>query len=235
MAGYTFTTYVLALRTMIVSNGADQAFTDILPSCIDYAEQRIYRELNLLNTIQTDTTTALVAGVRTASIPNTFVAVNSIAVLTPAGADPVDATRVPVTLASIDLVNALWPGSDVQGVPELAAMTDQWSLILGPSPDDTYSLEVVGTYRPAALSEANPTTFISERLPDLFLAASMVFMSGYMRNFGAQVSDPQMGMSWEQQYQLLKASADLEELRKHSWGASWTPHPVSPAAQPQRG
>jgi hypothetical protein len=235
MAGYTYTTYVLALRTMVVSNGADTAFTDILPSCIDYAEQRIYRELNLHDTTPTDTSVTLVTGTRTATIPDTFVAVNSISVLTPAGASGSAATRVPLDPVSIDVVNTLWPSGSITGVPKMFAMSDQWGLILGPSPDAAYGLEVVGTYRPPALSASNTTTFISERLPDLFLAASMVFLSGYMRNFGAQASDPAMSSSWETQYQLLKASADLEELRKHMWAASWTSQPVSPAAQPQRG
>ncbi len=51
MAGYTYNTYVVALKTMIVSSPSDVPFDNILPSCIDYAEQRIYRERNLLDTI----------------------------------------------------------------------------------------------------------------------------------------------------------------------------------------
>jgi hypothetical protein len=54
------------------------------------------------------------------------------------------------------------------------------------------------------------------------MAASMVFASGYMRNFGSQADDPRMSQSWESQYQLLKASAQTEQARQRfeSWGWS---------------
>lgn len=235
MAGYTYSTYVTALQTLIVSQSPDPAFTAILPSCIDYAEQRIYRELNLISTVTTDVTTVTVPSTRSVSIPTDFVVVNDIAIFTPAGTGPTDGTRkslIPVSRSGLDV---LWPSSQDTSEPELFAMVDQWSMVLGPSPDGIYTMEVVGTQRPAALSASNTTTFISQRLPDLFMAASMVFMSGYQRNFGAQANDPQMGTSWEAQYQALKGSADTEEARKHFWSSAWTSQPPPPQAMPARG
>lgn len=235
MAGYNYTTYVLALRTLVVSQSPDTPFDNILPSCIDYAEQRIYRELNLISTVETDTATTMTSGNRALSIPQAFVAVDNISIITPAGTAAADGTRVPLTPGSRAVLDALWPGNTPTGQPAMFAMVDQWSMVVGPAPDGAYKTEIVGPQRPAALSSSNSTTFISERLPDLFIAASMVFMSGYMRNFGAQSNDPQMAVGWEQQYQTLKASADVEELRKRFWASSWSSQPVSPQAQPQRG
>lgn len=235
MAGYTYASYVAALQTLVVSQSPDPAFTAILPSCIDYAEQRIYRELNLLNTVITDVTVSTVATTRALSIPSTFVVVNDIAIFTPAGSTASGGTRkslVPTSRSSIDV---LWPSSQITGEPELFSFVDQWSMVLGPTPDGAYLVEVVGTTRPAALSATNTTTFLSERLPDLFMAASMVFLSGYQRNFSSQSNDPQMGTSWEAQYQLLKASATTEEALKHFWGSAWTSQPQSPQATPARG
>lgn len=235
MAGYTYSTYVTALQTLVVSQSPDPAFDAILPSCIDYAEQRIYRELNLISTVITDDSSVTVPGTRELSIPTTFVVVNDVAIFTPAGSSPTSGTRkslVPVSRSAIDV---LWPASQDTGEPNMFSMTDQWSMVLGPSPDGIYTTEVVGTTRPTALSASNPTTFLSERLPDLFMAASMVFMSGYQRNFGAQANDPAMGMSWEAQYKALFASADTEEARKHFWASAWTSQPVPPQAMPARG
>ena len=238
---YTYDTYVIALQTLVVSQAPDVPFTNILPSAIDYAEQRLYRELNLLNTVQTDETTTLTDGERNATIPNTFVVVNNLNVITPAGARWGTGTRVPLPPVSRVVLDLHWPSNVLatRGIPTMFAMTTQWDLVLGPSPDDAYVLEVVGTYRPAALSASNQTTFLSERLPDLFVAASMVFMSLYQRNFasaqGQSGNDPMMGGNWEAQYQSLFASAATEEARKMFAAASWTSHPVSPQAQPQRG
>lgn len=231
-----YASYKSQLQTLVVSQDPDPAFDELLPAGIDYAEQRIYRELNLVSTVTTDTSVVLSNAVRAVSIPELFVVVDNINLLTPAGAGVDAATRVPLTPVSRAVLDMLWPGNSVTGVPSIFCMVDQWSIILGASPDDTYGLEIVGTYRPDPLSETNTTTFLTEHLPDLFVAASMVFMSGgLMRNFGAQQSDPAMSSSWEAQYGLLKASADVEELRKRFTASSWSSQPISPQAQPQRG
>lgn len=237
---YTYDTYRTALALELPITLTDPGFVAILPSAIDYAEQRCYRELNLLNTVQTDASVSTVASMRTLAIPQSFIVVNSAAILTPAGATQANGTRRPMTPVSVDVINALWPVANAsQDVPSMFAMQDQWTMILGPSPDAAYAVEVVGTYRPAALSASNTTTFLSTYLPDLFFAASMIFMSLYQRNFsaagGAAGNDPMMSGNWEAQYQLLFASANTEEARKQFAGASWTPRQVYPQAQPQRG
>lgn len=233
---YNYTTYKTAIQTAIASQSPDADFDTIFsPSLIDYAEQRIYRELNLLNTVQTKQGPMLSVGSRDATIDSTFVVVNEINVLTPAGSGQSDGVRAPLTPVSIDVLNMMFPGNTYTAQPEMFAMVDQFNILVGPSPDQAYNLEVIGTYRPVPLSQTNPTTFLTERLPDLFFAAGMVFASGYLRNFGSQASDPQMAMSWEAQYDKLFESANSEEARKHGWGASWSAHPVAPQAQPQRG
>jgi hypothetical protein len=206
-----------------------------LPGCIDYAEQRIYRELNLISTVETDQTTTLTASQRSVSIPETFVIVNNVNAITAAGAGYVLGVRNPLIPVTRDVLDMLWPDNTTTGVPTMYCMVDQWSMLVGPPPDAAYQLEIIGTMRPDPLSATNTSTFLTERLPDLFIAASMVYMSGYMRNFGAQAGDPAMGMNWEQQYGTLKQSADGEELRKHFTASSWSSQPVSAAAQPQRG
>ena len=67
----TYSSYVGALQQLTVSNSLDQNFYAILPSAIDFAEQRIYRELDLLSTVTVDTSVTLAAGVRDAAIPQT--------------------------------------------------------------------------------------------------------------------------------------------------------------------
>lgn len=233
---YTYLTYKLALQTLVVSQAPDVDFDNILPSAIDYASERILRELNLLNTVQVDNTTVTtVSGARLIDLPQTFVVINDISIFTPAGSVESNGTRVPLTPVSREVLDTLWPSRIVTGQPSMFSMQDQWTAILGAAPDGAYAIEVVGTYRPAPLSATVTTTFLSMYLPDLFLAASMIFMSGYMRNFGAQASDPAMSSSWQTQYDLLFKSAETEEARKHQWAASWSAYPVAPAAQPQRG
>lgn len=236
MAGYDYASFKTAIQTLCASQALDQPFETIFPSAIIYAENRIYRELDLISTvIEVTPVTALVAGERSVSLPQTIVAINSISILTPAGSTATTGTRKPLVPVTRDVVDMLWPGVDTRGVPTMFAMIDQWKITLGPCPDDAYATEILATTRPAELSSSNSSTFLSERLPDLFVAAAMIFMSGYMRNFGAQASDPAQAMSWEATYEKLKGSALVEEERKYFWGSSWSSQPISTTAQPQRG
>jgi hypothetical protein len=109
-------------------------------------------------------------------------------------------------------------------------MLDQFTIILGPWPDANYQVEVIGTIRPTPLSATNTTTFLTTYLPDLFLAASMIFASGYQRDFGSQADNPQQSASWEMQYEKLFASANAEELRKKFSGLGWTSYSNMPSS-----
>lgn len=226
--------YVADLENMIAMDATDAVFQEIIPAIINYAEMRIYRELDLVQTTQRDTTVMLTIGNQNAALPQTFVVVQGINLLA-AHIDPTIAVRTPLMPVSKEAIYNLWGDPTLTAAPEIYAMVDQWNILLGPSPDDDYGIEVYGTFRPEPLSPTNTTTFLTTWLYDLFLAASMIFVSGYMRNFGTMSNDPQMGMAWETQYQALKASANMEELRKKSWSDSWTTYPPSPVAAPPRG
>ena len=78
-------------------------------------------------------------------------------------------------------------------------------------------------------------TFLSTYLPDLFLMASLIYISGYQRNFSATGNDPQMPVNYEQQYQTLLKGAMGEEARKGYEGAGWTSQPAATTATPSRG
>lgn len=235
MVGYTYNTFVGALQNMamIPNNQIDQNFTNILPSVIDYAEQRLYRELDLLSTIIADSSIKFTAGNRLVQMPTAphFIVLQQVNVITPSGSSPSAGERNALTSVSKEYLDAVWSSASGSGVPENYAMFTDQSFIVGPWPDDEYTIELTGTIRPSPLSKTNQTTFLSEYLPDLFMAASMIFVAGYQQNFGAQADNPQMAQSWENQYQLLKASANLEEIRKKYQSTGWTPKQPSPLAQ----
>ena len=108
------------------------------------------------------------------------------------------------------------------------------NMIIGPIPDLNYSIRLTGTVRSAPLSATNTQTYISVYLPDMFIMASMIYISAYQRNFGRMNDDPQMAQSYEGQYQALKASALIEENRKKFEAAAWSSYSPAPAASPTR-
>ena len=232
----TFSSYVTALSELTNIASTETFFQDILPDCIDYSEQRCYRELNLLSTVVRDASQALAPGSRNFVLPNAqgnFVVVNRINAITPAGTQPSGGTRNALLPVSLDYLDNVWPSSDATytGLPTAFAMVTQTSIVVGPWPDQAYTMEVVGTQRPLPLSASNTVTFLSDSLPDLFLAASMVFMSGAMRNFGSQADDAPMAASWQSQYDKLFASAGMEELRKKYQAQAWQNQVTNPLTQ----
>ncbi len=220
---------------------SDPNYNTILPRAIEYAEQRMYRELDLMQTFTTATATTT-ANTRSLNIPGNLIVMNSAYIITPAGAAATDsnAVRNPLQRISVDGINFIWPsGQQTAGtgaIPRYFASQSDTAIALAPAPDNTYTVEFYGTARPTPLSSTNTSTILTTYLPDVFLACSMVFFSGYQRDFGAQSDNPQMALSWEAQYQALKGSATEEIARAKSQSEQWGPYsPPKVATSVTRG
>lgn len=244
----TYNTWQNSLANLCQIPITDPNFQSVISNVIDDAEQRMYRELDLVNTVarysQIGTTTlALTAGSRTFNfslqVPSSlgtssFEVMQQVNVITPASSpSPDNGTRNPLTPASKEMLDALWPSVNGSALPVYFAPITQGQLIVGPWPDQSYPLEIVGTIRPQPLSPSNPSTLLSVFFPDVFIAASMVFMAGYMKNYGSAVDDPQQGVSWETHYQKLMASAQLEEQRKKFSSEAWSDKVPSSSGMPR--
>lgn len=239
------TSYVAQISTMAVVEPTDPAFQVVLPQMITYAENRMYRDLDFLFTSGSTTAYSLSVGSRVLSVPadtfpyGTLVVPEQINVITPAGtSNPDNGTRVPLLPTTKEFLDQVYGASAYQGVPKYWVPFDDYTFLVGPYPDASYTVELVGTYRPASLGDGTngttTTTFISLNLPDLFIMASMVYVSAYQRNFGRQNDDPQMAQSYESQYQMLLKGAAVEEARKKFEAAGWSSQSPSTFATPTR-
>lgn len=236
---YTYSTWLTALATETASAPTDANFLSIIPSCIDYAEQRIYRELDLLNTVTRDSA-PLTSGSRNFTLPQNngrFVVTNGLNLITPSSTTNPDlGTRTQLIPVSRDYLDSVGGSQSYTGQPTNYAMITDQNLVVGPQwPDAGYTIEVVGTIRPTPLSATNTITFLTNYLPDLWFAATMIFMSGFQQNFGAQADNSGMAVSWEGQYGKLFASANIEEQRRRYASGAWGSLQPTPIATPTRG
>lgn len=236
------TSYITQMATMAVVAETDPAFLAILPQMIVYAELRMYRDLDFLFTSGVSTAYSLTAGSRTLNVPaetfplGTLVVPEQINVLV-GSTNPDAAERVPLLPTTKEFLDAVYGSGAVanRGVPQYWVPFDDYTFLVGPYPDQGYTVELVGTYRPASLSATNPTTFISTNLPDVMIMASLVYISAYQRNWGRQSDDPQMALSYENQYQTLIKGAAVEEARKKFESSGWSSQSPSTFATPTRG
>ena len=254
--GLTYSQYVTQIATMAVVAETDAAFVTILPQMITYAENRMYRDIDFMFTSTSlhGVSFVLTPGNRnlsfninlasnTVASEGTFVVSEQINLLTDASGnaasttDPDACVRVPLLPTTKEFLDAVYGSSLTanRGKPEYFVPFNETLFFVGPVPDQAYPVEVVGTYRPNSLSATNTSTFISLYLPDVFIMASMIYISAYQRNWGRQSDDPQMALSYESQYQALLKSAIVEEARKKFDAAGWSSQSPATVATPTRG
>lgn len=230
-----YSTYVTTIANLMPVDEDDANFQQIIPSMIDYAEGRIYRDLDLLSEMVTDSTQTLSANTRTIAIPVPSAGIYNIIEQVNLLESNV---RTPLVPVSREVLDFMWPSSSAASIatrPSQYAVTNATTIAFGPSSGASVHVEIIGQVKPTPLSETNTTTYLTEQLPDLFVVASMIFATGYQQNFGAQSDNPQSAVSWESQYAKLIGAADQNTARAEFAGASWTAKRVEPYAQPQRG
>jgi hypothetical protein len=233
--GLTYSTYVTQIATMAVINSYDlndptDPFTIIIPQMINYAELRMQRDIDFLNTVNTSTYIGT-AGTNTVSLGSTypFVTVQNIAVT-----DPTTGYVNQLMPVTKEWMWNVYPVGSSQALPQYFAPFDDNLFLLGPVPNQAYTYSVTGTSRFPTLTSSNSTTFISTYLPDVFIMASMIYISAYQRNFGKAVDDPAMAVTYESQYQALLKGAITEEFRKKFESSGWSSMSPPVVATPTR-
>jgi len=234
----TYSSYVQQIATLAVVPVTDPNYTIIIPSMIDYAELRMQRDLDFLSTQISTSAYTFTSGNNQLTLPTSqFIVPQTFEVIDGSG------NSSPLLAVGKEFIQNVYGSGSTTGLPQYFAVyggdtattgnTSQY-MIVGPTPNSNYTVRLTGTVRSASLSATNTTTYISTYLPDMFIFASMIYISAYQRNFGRANDDPAMAQTYESQYQALKASALIEENRKKFEAAAWTSYSPAPAATPSR-
>lgn len=220
-----------AVMALMVEQDSATDLQLVFPRMIEYGELKMYRELDFIHT--TTTGTALLApNARNVAVPSNIIIVRSANLISPASeTDPGQGTRRPLQRVGYDYIDMVWPQASVPaGVvsyPEVFALLSNTEAIVGPSPDAAYTVEFVGTFRPAALSPSNPTTYLTENMPDAFLSACMIWGSEYLQ-------DQEAKARYEKQYNDQLLGVNIETLRQKAASVSWSPYQPTPQANVAR-
>jgi len=223
----TYDEVVSQLKTNLTVelNDEDANFTRIIPGMFLYADGRIYRELAFLAKKITQPA-VLIPMIREFSLPGNVRVLRAINVFTKAAPVTLKSKRQPLERISAEALDFFWPDASFNpGLPMKYAVlglntpaplpgTDiSYQVRLMPTPDQAYPAELLGDIRPDPLAPENPETFLSVFYPELFIAACMIYASGYQRDFGAQADDPAKAVSWEAVYTSLRQGVMMEAAR----------------------
>lgn len=217
-------------------------FSNSIARFIDYAEGRIYRDCIFLAQRTQNGTLSFTSGNRElsiASITPALLVLEGVAIITPASTAPASGTRIQCQPASLDFIDMIWPVEATTAAPSAVdvpywAMKDEDTIVVAPTPNGAYRCELTGIFRPTALSASNTTTYLATTYGELMLAAAMIDVCAYLRDFGQMADDPKIAMSYEAEYQQLLPGVKLEEDRRRGAGVGWSAFAPTPVAEPPR-
>ena len=240
----------LAQNTGQAQYAADPDFLTQLPIFVTSGEQRILRDLDLLATHITDDTGVINANERRFFLPTNlgaFIVLSNVRLIVN------NVTQPALDWISQEAMNVAYPGAGAVGspsIPRYVCPLDQQSVLLGPAPDSAYPALCDGTQYPLSLSTgaavnaaagtvmitggslAANGTYISNSIPDIFIAAQMIDVSAWMRQFSAMSDDPAQARNWTEEYEKLRASEMVVEMRKRLAVQGWGSRPPAAVATP---
>jgi hypothetical protein len=238
---------VLAVELTVETDGV-YAFVNagpntILPQMLNYAELRIQRDLDLLAS-QSSNTYTLSAGTPILSIPvNDFFSVQTLELVQTNGTQVY--TSNPLLPVSKEFIQNCYGGLTSSGIPQYWApygdnfgdgQDSYYNVLFGPPPNYAYTVRVTGTSRSPSLYQYAATgiadtsyTYISTYYPDMLILASMIYITMFQRNFSAVSDSPEMGQTYEKQYQAARLMAIPDENKRKLQGSAWSAYstPVS--------
>jgi len=168
----------------------DTDFTDNIPVFVEQAEQRIYNTVQFPS-IRKNQYSAITANNKYVSLPNDFLAVYSLALITGAtGANLDTGTYEYLLNKDANFIRQAYPTPNSTGEPKYyalfgptilnATITNELSLILGPTPDATYYVELHYYYYPESIVTAS-TTWLGDNFDTVLLYGSLVEAYTFMK------------------------------------------------------
>lgn len=167
--------------------------TNVIPSLIDLAQVKIYRELRL-SAFETRSTTNTVAGEKYIERPPSSNGIRHIKLNT----NPITVLQYETP----DKVDSSWAGS-ITGTPVMFTIIGD-QIRLAPTPDSEYELEVAYIQRPQMLSDAVQTNWVLENAPDLLLYATLLEATPYLKD------DARIQL-WSQAYLYVKDQVEMQD------------------------
>mgnify|MGYP003651617968 CR=1 FL=1 len=152
----------------------EMTFTDIqLNMFIDQSEQKIYNTIQI-PALRKNVTGALTSGNKYLTIPTDFLYLYSLAVL--------DSDSVHTYLLNKDanFIREAYPNPATTGVPAHYALFSETTIILGPTPNSGYSMELHYGYYPESIVTAS-TTWLGTEFDSALLNGALLEAVRFMK------------------------------------------------------
>ena len=181
----------------------ETSFVAQIPEFVQSAEERIYNSVQI-PAIRKNQTGTLTTGVQYLTLPTDWLATFSLAVVDG------DGNYSYLLDKDVNFIRESYPNPTVLGVPQHSAIFDADNLILGPTPDENYTVELHYYYYPESIVTAG-TTWLSENFETVLLYGCIREAYTYLKG------ETDLAATYEQKYQeamaLLKVLGDGKDRR----------------------
>lgn len=175
---------------------SEASFIATIPDIVRNAEWRIHHDLQLPVSRSNKTTTST-SGNRYLGLPPDFISPFEASVIS-------GSTYSPLIFVDTSYIREAYPDPTATGLPQHYALWNSSTVILGPTPDATYTVELHYFRLPESIVTAS-TTWIGDNAPTALLYACLI--DGYVYNKG----DPEMmkvyDMRYKESIELLKVTS----------------------------
>lgn len=174
------------LVTEIENYTENQFQTTDIDTFIKQAEQRIYNTVQFPS-LRKNVTGITIGGNKYLSSPNDFLAVYSMAVIDGSG------NYEYLLNKDVNFIRAAYPNPNTQGIPKYYSIfgptttnttppniTNELSFILGPTPDNAYSVELHYYYYPETIVTAG-TSWLGDNFDSVLFYGSLLEAHTYMK------------------------------------------------------
>ena len=168
----TYTDLVQQISDMSSENN-DSLFIANIPVFVQNAEKRIFQAVKLPN-FRKNATSFLVSGNKYLTTPTDYLIPWELAVI-------VDGEYEYLLLKDVSYIRGMYPNPTDTTVPKTYAQFDDNTILLGPTPDSAYEVELHYFYYPESIVTAT-TTWLGTNYPNLLLYGAMVEASAFMKS-----------------------------------------------------
>ena len=182
----------------------ESLFVSSIPTFVQLAEERIYNTVQI-PAIRKNQTGAMTGGDKYLTLPTDWLATFSLAVI-----DPVTSAQSFLLNKDVNYIREAYPTPSSTGTPAHYAQFSDTSLIIGPTPDANYGVELHYYYYPESIVTAG-TSWVGNNFETVLLYGALreaqVFMKGeadIIANYEAKYQESMM---------LLKVLGDGKDRR----------------------
>jgi len=145
----------------------------VINTFITMAENQILREIDL-DVFKLEVAANMTTGNKFLSAPSDLLTHRYMMIT-------VDGQQIFLDFRDTSFMKEYWPNGSSTGVPKYYSVWDQNTFYIAPTPAADYVVELGYIYRPAQLSSATPTTWISTNAPEALLYACLIQAYSYTK------------------------------------------------------